>query len=831
MRITNNMLITNMMKYLSANLASMSKYQTMASTGKLIQKASEDPVVAARSLKLNTNMSVLTQYKKNADSAMAWMETTETALRSINQQLTEVRTRVVQASNGGTLADEDRQAIASQVKQLRDEIISLANSTYSGRYIFSGYKSDTPLMDENGFFNTVVSSLEKINYEVGVTNKLQVNITGDSLFNLGNTISYLPARSALVQDIDDVLALLDAKATVISSSPLDMTGPGVFDMTGVGVDITLGGSATKTVMFDEASVPYVSRMTSTQIIDFINKKLELAGTASLDKNGNIVIRSLVGAGVAVADAAGAKAGSAEAIMGAQATVAGAMLTGSKSMTEPTLAVGGFNAFSIIVDRSSDPLSIDLSAPAPPSLIRDLTNARLDEIAAEINRQIFDTVSGAPAGSNYKWAKCTVEDGRLCITSESFGTQSYIEVAGGQEVYDLFGVIPSHKQGNIEQQGKLIGSRDFREPVVDVTVFRSLPIPPSVDSEPSTLRVLVNGVYIANIQLDDGDPTIDPRNMTLRQIMKKIDDALGGHGTCDIDEGRLVIRAAVGGPNSSIEIASIDEEFYEFLFGTDPVVRNGANEPSHGFYKGGVAFGVSDDVGSLLPAGFEMNILINGSTGDKYELAVSGIPAGADIMQVVDYINKEYMDNLPQLIMQSDTNNYNFAILVDGNGNQVYPPLNGAPLPAEGAALYLKIQSHTWGTGSSIKIVNTASQPDAVFSAGMAALFGKGTLNAPAIMSGVDGIDEEICRWLDVADAQLANLNRIWTDLGARMNRAELTQDRLELDKIVAETLLSENEDVDEAHALLLLQIAENVYNASLAVGARVIQPSLLDFLR
>jgi flagellar hook-associated protein 3 FlgL len=43
--------------------------------------------------------------------------------------------------------------------------------------------------------------------------------------------------------------------------------------------------------------------------------------------------------------------------------------------------------------------------------------------------------------------------------------------------------------------------------------------------------------------------------------------------------------------------------------------------------------------------------------------------------------------------------------------------------------------------------------------------------------------------------------------------------------------LAENECVDEARALMLLQMSETVYNASLAVGARVIQPSLIDFLR
>jgi len=829
MRITNNMLIGNMIGYLTTSLSAMAKYQTMASTGKLIQKASEDPVVAARSLKLNTDMSVLTQYKKNADSAISWMETTETALRSLDLQLTEIRTRVVQASNSGTLADEDRQAIASQVKQLRDEIISLANSTYAGRYIFSGYKSDIPLLDENGFFNTVVSQLEKIHYEVGVTNKLQVNVTGDALFNLGEPVGYLPARSALIQDIDDALAMLDAKATVIASAPMTLKGPGVFDMTGIGVDITLGGGAPKTILFDEANVKNVNRMTSDQIINFINKKLGVDGAASLDKFGNLVIRSFAGPGVAVADAAGAAAGSAQALIGAQPVFGGATLTASKSLTNPTIDVSGFNPFSVVVDRSSDPIVIDLSS-APASIIRDLTNARPEEIVAEINRQI--AVEMANPSSVTKWAKCTYEDGRLCLTSESFGSQSFVEIAGGQEIYDLFGVIPAQKQGNAELQGKLTGSRDFREPVTDLTFFRSPLPPPDTGWTSPAIRVLINGVYNAVIQLDDGDPTIDPHNMTLRQIMKKINDQLGGHGTCDIDEGRLVVRTTQGGPDSSIEIAGEDESFFEFLFGAEPIIKNGANEPTHGFYKSGVAYRASDVI--TLPAGFDMKVRLNGMTDNPLEVTIGGFPGGgAGIMDIVDHINNAAMSDPAFManVVSADTNNYRLAVLTDRAGNQLYPPINGAQIQAGAEELFLVLQSYSWGTGSSVKIDSVATPPGAAYADGMAALFGKGTANAPAVMGGVDGLEDEICRWLDVADAQLGNLNRIWTDLGARMNRGELTQDRLELDKIVSETLLAENESVDEAKALMLLQMAETVYSASLAVGARVIQPSLLDFLR
>ena len=113
---------------------------------------------------------------------------------------------------------------------------------------------------------------------------------------------------------------------------------------------------------------------------------------------------------------------------------------------------------------------------------------------------------------------------------------------------------------------------------------------------------------------------------------------------------------------------------------------------------------------------------------------------------------------------------------------------------------------------------------------MEKIFGKGSENSPVRLGGVDGFLEEICLWLDVADAELSNINMLWVDLGARMNRGELTLDRLGSDVLNYATLSSQNEDVDEAYAIMMLEVAQTVYNASLAAGARVIQPTLLDFL-
>ena len=69
------------------------------------------------------------------------------------------------------------------------------------------------------------------------------------------------------------------------------------------------------------------------------------------------------------------------------------------------------------------------------------------------------------------------------------------------------------------------------------------------------------------------------------------------------------------------------------------------------------------------------------------------------------------------------------------------------------------------------------------------------------------------------------------DLGARYNRVELIEDRLGRQDIIAKETMSKNEDIDIEKAITDLKIQELVHQAALAVGARIIQPTLMDFLR
>lgn len=94
-----------------------------------------------------------------------------------------------------------------------------------------------------------------------------------------------------------------------------------------------------------------------------------------------------------------------------------------------------------------------------------------------------------------------------------------------------------------------------------------------------------------------------------------------------------------------------------------------------------------------------------------------------------------------------------------------------------------------------------------------------------------GAGDKISMTLGDIDKKMEQLLSTRSTIGARVNRLELQKNRLESTQISYAGLLSQNEDVDMAEVIMRLKIQENIFQASLSAGARIIQPSLLDFLR
>jgi flagellar hook-associated protein 3 FlgL len=87
------------------------------------------------------------------------------------------------------------------------------------------------------------------------------------------------------------------------------------------------------------------------------------------------------------------------------------------------------------------------------------------------------------------------------------------------------------------------------------------------------------------------------------------------------------------------------------------------------------------------------------------------------------------------------------------------------------------------------------------------------------------------RALGSIDLALDNILKYRAELGARSSRLDLVRDRILQDKTNMEDILSKNEDIDVAEAITNLKQLEVAYQAALGVSARIIQPTLLDFLR
>lgn len=165
MRITNKMMTNNMLYNINTNKNNMDALERKYATGLEIQKPSDDPIIAVRALKLRTNLNELNQYyEKNIPDAISWMETTESALRVASEIITQIHTYCVQGAND-TLTVKDRNSIVTNLSQLKNQVYQEGNANYAGRYLFTGYKTNTSLVFGEESHDTCYTITETVKKE------------------------------------------------------------------------------------------------------------------------------------------------------------------------------------------------------------------------------------------------------------------------------------------------------------------------------------------------------------------------------------------------------------------------------------------------------------------------------------------------------------------------------------------------------------------------------------------------------------------------------------------------------------------------------------------
>ncbi|SFR58981.1 flagellar hook-associated protein FlgL [Anaeromicropila populeti] len=196
MRVTSKMMTTSMLSNINKNKTNMSKAADQYATQQKIQRPSEDPVIAVRSLKYRTNLAELDQYlEKNVPDAMSWMEVTESALDNVNDILTKMNTYFNQGAND-TLETTDRSAIIETLKQYKEQVYECANADNAGRYLFTGYRTDTPLVFEEKTENKLYEISEQLDFDK--VNTISY-VKADIQYTAGNTAQDYASMAATQQ--------------------------------------------------------------------------------------------------------------------------------------------------------------------------------------------------------------------------------------------------------------------------------------------------------------------------------------------------------------------------------------------------------------------------------------------------------------------------------------------------------------------------------------------------------------------------------------------------------------------------------------------------------
>lgn len=145
MRITNKIISQNSITNINRNKVLEDKFNTQLATGSKINRPSDDPVVAIRALRLRTNLSQVSQYyTKNIPDAESWLDVTESAISTVIEIVTDMYSDCTQGAAGFNTPD-DRSKVLDNLKALQEEVYATGDADYAGRFVFTGYRTDTPL--------------------------------------------------------------------------------------------------------------------------------------------------------------------------------------------------------------------------------------------------------------------------------------------------------------------------------------------------------------------------------------------------------------------------------------------------------------------------------------------------------------------------------------------------------------------------------------------------------------------------------------------------------------------------------------------------------------
>ncbi len=204
MRVTSEMMVTGSLRRLQGRLERYERAQTALSTGKWVNRPSDDPAQASRGLSLRAALSSHDQELRAANDARSLVQRADGELQGATNMLQRIRELTVSA---GTIAsNEQREAIAAEIGDLRDQLVSVANTKHRGRSLFAGFSNGNAV--STGAPWEYLGDEGDIRRKVSDTDNVVVNARASQLFGLVDPPD--PANPDTFTALDDLTAAIRA---------------------------------------------------------------------------------------------------------------------------------------------------------------------------------------------------------------------------------------------------------------------------------------------------------------------------------------------------------------------------------------------------------------------------------------------------------------------------------------------------------------------------------------------------------------------------------------------------------------------------------------------
>jgi flagellar hook-associated protein 3 FlgL len=210
MRITEGIIANTILNNLQSGQGRLERLQQQASSGLKLSTPGDDPVSAQQVIQLKGIVQDADQFSRNIATGTSWLEQSDSSMADMGNVVTRARELAMQMANG-TYSAQERTIAASELNQLKNEIVQYGNSQVAGKYIFGGFVSDKPPFDAAS--GAYIGTNDPVSMEVDRGAYVTINVPGGSLLRGGTP----PGSTGT-----DIIGELDKLTTALSIN--DLTG-------------------------------------------------------------------------------------------------------------------------------------------------------------------------------------------------------------------------------------------------------------------------------------------------------------------------------------------------------------------------------------------------------------------------------------------------------------------------------------------------------------------------------------------------------------------------------------------------------------------------------